>query len=63
MTGLMDFEIFEIWILFCLVILTGGTIITLHIIGQIFKNAREDTDPLNDYVAAMHAHDKEEAED
>lgn len=54
---------FEIWLLFCLVILTGGTIILLRIIGQIFKNAREDSDPLNDYFDAMRAHDKEEAED
>ena len=59
----MDFEIFEIWILFCLVILTGGTIITLRRIDQIFKNAREDTNPLNDHFAAMQAHDKEETED
>jgi len=59
----MDFEIFEIWILFCLVILTGGTIILMNRIDKIFKNAREDTNPLNDYSDAMQAHDKEEAED
>jgi len=46
----MDFEIFEILILFYLVILTGYTIILMNRIDKIFKNAREDTNPLNDYV-------------
>jgi len=54
--------IFGIWLLFVIVILTGGTIILLRRIDQIFKNAREDTSPLNDHFDAMQAHDKEEAE-
>jgi len=58
----MYFEMWQMWLMFGLVILTGGTIILLRRIDRIFKNAREDTNPLNDYSDAMQAHDKEEAE-
>ena len=60
--------IFEMLLLFGMVILTGSALIftnriLMNRIDKIFKNAREDTNPMDDHFDAMHAHDKEEAED